>query len=155
MICIRFIADHSIESLLIRLRTIGPASHVEFCTIENGKMTDTFGARLSGGICHRVPDYCKPTWQEIYTFDGIEASYAEALKLDGRKYDWLDIVYLGLGWCPKIYDPAKAICSALVGYSNRMAWANSDVPVLVNPSIPTNDMTPDTIYACVSEMVTL
>ncbi len=152
-IAIRFIADNSIESLLIRMRCNGRASHVEYVTLDEYRMvSDTFGARLSGGICHRPPDYCKPTWQEIYTFHGIEASYAEALKFDGRKYDVWDIAHLIIGIVPPFYDPKKAICSVLVGYSNRIAWANETAPALVNPNVNTNDMSPDTLYACVKEM---
>ena len=154
MIAIRFIADNSFESLLIRMRTDGRASHVEYVTLNEHRMiSDTFGARLSGGIKHRPPDYCKPTWQEIYTFNGIEASYAEALKMDGRKYDVWDIVHMAIGWIPPFYDPSKSICSACIGYSNRRAWAIGTSPALVNPNVNTNAMDPDTIYACVQDMV--
>lgn len=154
MICIRFIADNSIESKLIRLRTNGKASHVEYVTLDDNKaITDTFGARLQGGIRHRPPDYCKPTWEEWYTFPGIEASYAEALKQDGRRYDWKDIVNICFGITPDSYDPERSICSVLVGYSNRIAWAKSNAEPLVNPNVLTSDMTPNLIYACVKDQV--
>ncbi len=152
MIAVRFIADNSWESRGIRLRTLGNCSHVEYVDTEKGNYR-TFGARLKGGICHRPYDYCNPTWEEWYSFEGIEASYAEALKSDGRKYDFRDILDLLVGWHPAEYDPQRAICSVLVGYSNRLAWADGKAPALVNPNLPTSMMTPALLYGCVTQMV--
>lgn len=154
MTYVRFIADRSFISRAIGFRTIGKPSHVEYVTTNGaGNPLSTFGARFSGGITHRPYNYCKPTWEEWYTFPGIEESYAEATKLAGRKYDWKDIIELLIGWHPGLYDPLRAICSVLVGYSNRQAWAAGHAPALLNPNLSTWQMTPELVYAACTQMV--
>jgi hypothetical protein len=150
MICIRFIADRSVLSRAIRSRTDGQASHVEYVLPEHRV---TFGARLEGGITHRPLDYCKPTWEEWYTFPGIEASYWEAVEFSGRKYDWKDIAALAVSWHSSFYDPERAICSCLVGYSNRLAYARGKAPLLLNLNLPTWQMTPQLLYGAVTDPV--
>lgn len=150
MIYIRFIADSGFISRSIGLRTEGRPSHVEYIITDNaGYAVNTFGARFKGGITHRAYDYCKPVFEEWYSFPGIEASYKHALLLKGRKYDWGDIVALLVGWHPDYYDPQRGICSGLVGYSNRMAWAAGEAPAFINPNVPTWELTPQLLYgAC-------
>jgi hypothetical protein len=153
-IFIRFIADGSFVSRAIGWRTDGRPSHVEYLiTDTSGHPVRTFGARLSGGITHRPYDYCKPTFEEWYSFPGIESSYSEALKLDGRKYNWVDILCLLFGIFPKSFDPERLVCDQLVGYSNRMSWANGLSGVLINPNVPTEEMTPELLYGAVTIMV--
>lgn len=155
MICIRFIADHSFISRAIGFRTEGKPSHVEYVMVNDvtGQPVSTFGARLQGGITHRPYDYCKPSWEEWYTFPGIEASYEQAVSLEGRKYDWKDICALLFGWHPQGYDPMQGICSILVGYSNRMAWGAGLAPPLINPNVPTWEMTPELVYGAVTDII--
>ena len=153
MIALRFIADRSFVSRAIGWREEGTPSHVEYLIDDGGPLIKTFGARLSGGIIHRPYNYCHPTWEEWYTFRGIEASYAEALKFEGRKYDWKDIVALLVGRHPDYYDPQRAICSILAGYSNRMAWANGKSDLLINPNLPTWEMTPLALYVGVKDLI--
>jgi hypothetical protein len=154
VILVRFIADGSFVSRAIGWRTEGKISHVEYITTnDSGVAVDTFGARLDGGICHRPYDYCSPTFEEWYSFEGIEASYAEALKLDNRNYDWKNIIRLLFGEVPDSFDPQETICSVLVGYSNRMAWAAGTAPALINPNVPTSEITPELLYGAVSNMV--
>ena len=153
MIYLRFIADGGFISRVIGLRTDGKPSHVEYLrTDDAGNPISTFGSR-SDGVKHRPYDYCKPSWEEWYTFPGIEASYARALLMDGNKYDWSDIFVLWMGWNSAQYDPAREICSVLVGYSNREAWAHDEAPVLINPSIATKDITPELLYGAVTNMI--
>lgn len=153
MIYVRFIADNSWESRAIRFRTLGTVSHVEYVIDEGDREEYTFGARLRGGITHRPIRYCTPHFDERYVFLGIEASYETALKFDHRKYDWLDIADLLVGRHPAFYDPWRLICSTLVGYSNRVAWANGKAPALINPSVETWRMTPAMLYAACTQMV--
>src|ERR1700676_2044290 len=109
-IYVRFIADGSIVSDAIGLRTLGKPSHVEYViTHASGKPYSTFGARLIGGVKFRPYNYCKPTWEEWYTFDGIEASYKESLKFEGRKYSIREIIHLLFGWAIPFYDPKELI----------------------------------------------
>jgi hypothetical protein len=151
---IRFIADRGLISRAIGFRTEGKPSHVEFVVTDDaGIPTSTFGARFKGGITHRPYSYCKPSWEEFYTFAGINASYEEALTLEGRAYDWKDILELLVGWHPRGYDPQEAICSVLVGYSNRRAWARGRAPALINPQVDTWSMTPQLLYGAVTNMV--
>lgn len=154
MVYIRFIADSGFLSRGIRVRTDGKPSHVEYVLTDNiGNPVSTFGARLSGGITLRPPDYCKPSWEEWYTFEGIEPSFNQALKFNGRKYDWRDIAALFVGWHPSSYNPETAICSVLVGYSNCLAWAAGEAPPLINPNVPTWQMTTQLLYGAVTKMV--
>lgn len=155
MIVIRFIADRSLLSRAIRFRTEGSPSHVEYLFVRDADSTPTttFGARLAGGVCHRPYDYCTPTWEEWYAFEGIEASYEAALAFEGRKYDWKDIAALAVDWHPAYYDPQRAICSCLVGYSNRLAWAAGKAPALLNENMPTWQFTPQIVYGAVTEMI--
>src|ERR1700722_18101453 len=153
---VRFIADGSIISRGIGLRTEGKPSHVEYViTYPSGEPYGTFGARFAGGVSYRPYGYCDPTWEEWYTFPGIEASYTEALQMAGRKYDWRDIMELLVGWHPKgfDYDPQRAVCDNLVGYSNRRAWALGKAPALINPNVPTWQMTPQLLYGAVTQQV--
>ena len=152
-IYIRFIADDSFVSRAIGWRTEGKPSHVEYVRITDSGMVSTFGARLVGGVRYRPLDYCKPTFEEWYTFEGIEASFEEATGFYGHKYDWADIIELATGIYPRSYDPNRAICSILVGYSNRMAWAAGKAPALINPNVPTRQMTPQLLYGAVTEQV--
>jgi hypothetical protein len=152
MILIRFTADHSFVSQSILWRTDGVVSHVEYLIVDRDlRPESTFGARLNGGICHRP--YTQSFWEQWYSFDGIDESYSEALRFDGRKYDWRDIVQLLVGRHPNYYDPTRAICSILVGYSNRIAWAKGDAPALINPEVPTWQMTPQLLYGAVKNIV--
>lgn len=151
MICIRFIADRGLVSRAIRSRTDGQASHVEYVLPEQQM---TFGARMDGGVDFRPLNYCKPSWEEWYTFDGVEASYAAAVDIRGHGYDWRDILALAVSWHPSYYDPQRAICSCLVGYSNRVAWARGLAPALLNPNLPTWQMTPQLLYGAVSNEIT-
>jgi len=154
MIYLRFIADRGFISRAIGFRTLGKSSHVEFVITDNeGLPVNTFGARLKGGVAHRPYNYTKPDFEEWWTFPGIEASYAEALKLKGRKYNWVDIICLLFGIFPKSFDPQRLVCDQLIGYSNRMAWAAGTSPALVNPNVPTEEMTPEIVYACCTQMV--
>ena len=160
MIYVRFIADDSFTSRAIRFRTDGVASHVEYIIVNDGGLKDVpignvsaFGARLRGGVAHRPYNYCKPTFEEWYTFPGIEASYAEAIKFEGRKYNLREIIHLLFGWRIPFYDPEELICSILIGYSNRRAWGVGTAPPLVNPNLPTWQMTPQILYACCTKEV--
>ena len=65
----------------------------------------------------------------------------------------MDIVYLLCGWHPGSYNPMKGICSIAVGYSNRMAWGNNEAPALINPNVPTWQMTPQLLYGAVTQMI--
>jgi hypothetical protein len=151
---IRFIADRGPISRAIGFRTLGKPSHVEYVlTYASGEPYGTFGSRLVGGISYRPYDYCKPTWEEWYTFPGIEASYTESLEMQGRKYDWKDICELLIGWHPKGYDPVIEICSVCVGYGNRRAWAKGTSPPLINPSVPTWEITPTLLYGAVTQQI--
>lgn len=151
---VRFIADQGLLSRTIGLRIIGKVSHVEYIiTNDDGTIASTFGARFKGGITFRPYSYCTPSFEEWYSFPGIEASYAEALKFEGRQYDWKDILELLVGWHPRGYDPQEAICSVLVGYSNRRAWALNKAPALINPNVLTSEMTPQLLYGAVTKMV--
>jgi hypothetical protein len=150
MILLRFISSRSFVSKAIQVRTDGQVSHVEY--LDTSTMI-TFGARLQGGVTHRPYNYIKPDWEELYTFEGIEASYKEALFFNGRKYDWKDIASLAVGWHPGGYDPEEAVCSCLAGYSNRLAWANGTAPALLNPNLPTWEMTPQILYGAVTKQV--
>ncbi len=155
MILIRFIADRSFVSRAIGWRTDGKPSHLEYLlTNDKGQPVTTFGARLRGGVRYRPYDYCKPTFEEWYTFPGIEESYVEAMKFNGRKYNWIDILYLLFGIFPKSFDPERLVCDQLVGYSNRRANALYGTPLLVNLNVPTEEMTPELVYACCTKMVT-
>ena len=154
MIYLRFIADRSLLSRAIQSRTDGQCSHVEYLYCSDaGTPLYTFGARRQGGVAHRPYNYCKPTWEEWYTYPGIEASYQEALAFEGRKYDWKDILALAAAWHPSYYDPERAICSCLAGYSNRLAYANGKAPLLLNFNLPTWEMTPQIVYAAVTDLV--
>ena len=150
---IRFIADRSLLSRAIGWRTEGRPSHVEYVIYENGSWY-TFGSRLSGGVRSRSMDYCNPSFEEWYTFDGIEESCRQAFEFWGRKYDWADIIELATGLYPAFYSPQRAICSVLVGYSNRMAWAAGKIEKpLINPNVPTRQMTPQLLYGAVTNQV--
>ena len=154
MIYIRFIADRGFISRAISFRTDGKPSHVEYITTDDiGHPMGTFGGRRIGGVTHRPYGYCNPSFEEWYTFQGIEASYAEALKLDGRKYNSKDIANLLFDIFPESFDPMKLVCDQVVGYSNRMAWAQGLAPALINPNVPTEQMTPALLYGAVTEMV--
>jgi hypothetical protein len=150
LILVRFLADRSWISRAIQWRTDGVPSHVEYLDTDT---MQTFGARLDG-VKHRPANYCKPTWEEWYTFYGIEASYEQALQFGGRKYDKWDIFALATGTHPDSYDPEKAICSVCVGYSNRRAYACGKIAKpLLNMNLPTWEITPQLLYgACVTQI---
>lgn len=155
-IFLRFIADRSFVSRGIQWREVGRPSHVEYVTYTNYRGTEqwlTFGARLQGGVTFRPLNYCKPTWEEWYVFPGIEASYNEALGFYGRKYDWADIIEIATGIYPRSFNPQRPICSVLVGYSNRLAWAQDKAPALINPNVPTRQITPQLVYAACTQQV--
>lgn len=147
MILLRFIADRSFVSRAIRFRTDGQPSHVEYFNTITGM---TYGARMDG-VKARPLNYCHPTWQEFYTFEGIEYSYLQALTFIGRKYDTWDIFSLAVGSHPAKYNPEKAICSVCVGYSNRRAWSLGKISrPLINPNVPTWEITPMLLYGAVT-----
>lgn len=153
-VCIRFIADRSFVSRAIRFRTDGDVSHVEFVSLDaSGAPIDTFGAHLQGGVIRRPYDYCKPTFEEWYTFPGVEETYQAALGFAGEKYNVRGIFHLLFGVKAPFYDPRKMICSILVGYANRLAWAQGKAPLLLNMNVPTWQMTPQLLYAACTQRV--
>lgn len=110
MIYLRFITERwSIESRLIRFGTRWWPSHVEFY---NDVAGTTLGSRIDGGVNVRPRNYCKPSREELWTAPGIEAAYAEGMKVVGAKYDWLDI--LGFTFARDWHRAGRYICSAFV-----------------------------------------
>ena len=141
--CIRFSTTYWPSSLLIRLRTDSPFSHVEFEMSDGG----TFGARLDGGVSWRPKSESSQTGVLRATFGKGRETVGEAVwwasqNRDRWPYDVAGIFGLAFGvqdWHNKktrfcselIAEAAEAIGLPLLG--KLQTWQVTPRDVAISP----------------------
>lgn len=118
MVQIRNITESGITSELIRFWSRSKYSHSEvWCPKGSvGNTSDGWlGARFTGGVQVRPPDYCKPTLQETMTVHMTveqEKLFWNFMKLQlGKGYDWLAIISFVIRFKMRLRN--KWFCSEL------------------------------------------
>jgi len=93
------------------------------------------GARSSGGVKSRPPDYCKPTWERRYAIPCTDEQHKKimdyAYSKVGTKYNFGDIAGL-LFRNRRFNSPSKLICSEFVINAGQLAGGI----MLLNVKVP-------------------
>jgi uncharacterized protein YycO len=126
-----------IASKLIRWNTRCEYSHVGFY---DSSKDAYFSAQLKGGVQWRtkagITSHIEYSTSHCYlSVDGIERALTQALKQEGKRYDWTAI--LGLATNRNWREDDSWFCSELVAYSFEQAG----IPLL-NPNVYVWRITP-------------
>lgn len=139
-ICVRFVDSVGLIDEAIKLETWSLFPHVEIMTQDG---LGAFGARSSGGVQIRQPDYEKFTKEERYWVEVDDVSGAEAWawshKQIGKPYDYADI--LGIVVHQDWRSENHWICSSLTARFFEIAKSP-----LIRPNERIDRVTPGMCY---------